>query len=493
MILTGCSGQSTDLFDGKSLDGWKCDPEELTSHWKAEDGELVGENPDEQASILWTTEEYQDFEVELEYITQSKDYDSGLFLRGMSHQVQIGISRSLQKDLTGCIYAPIDNQGSYPGQTDKVETFHRVGEWNHLKVILKGNRIQTFLNGEPFVDYRALNLVSEGPIGLQLHGGVHMDIKFRNVRIREIERESVDFSSYPNVQLSSGEVIMKVYLPDKEKGLYRGTRFDWSGVIGSAQYKGHEYFGYWKETHDPMFHEDLAGPVEGFIAPGPGYEEAEAGDGFIRIGVGVLEKEDEEAYNWRKTYRILDHGTWKITRQDDWITFVHELDSDFGYGYVYTKTIQLKQDGFVIKHTLHNTGDKVIETDQFNHNFFMIDGEPSGTPFQISFPYAIRTADDMRGLLTIEDRELSFIRDLDKGEAIFVELEGYNKEDTSHHKVTVLNRKSGAGVTFTVDKPMARMAFWSCQTTLSPENSVRLSVEPGQEEHWNSDYTFFVK
>ncbi len=33
------------------------------------------------------------------------------------------------------------------------------------------------------------------------------------------------------------------HLPDAENGMYRATRFDWSGVIGSVKYKGHEYLG----------------------------------------------------------------------------------------------------------------------------------------------------------------------------------------------------------------------------------------------------------
>ena len=91
--------------------------------------------------------------------------------------------------------------------------------------------------------------------------------------------EGIDFNHFPSLAISNDEVRMKVYLPDPENGLYRGTRFDWSGVIGSVQYKGHEYFGYWKETHDPLVHEDLSGPVEGFIDPGLGYKEAEPGEG----------------------------------------------------------------------------------------------------------------------------------------------------------------------------------------------------------------------
>ena len=185
LMLFGCDS-SISLFDGKSLDGWVCDPLEQAGDWKAVDGELLGENPGEQASIIWSMQKFRDFEVELDYITLTDDYDTGIFIRGLTHQVQIGISRSLQKDMTACIYAHEDNQGSYPGQTDKVTSIHKILEWNHLKVIVTGKRIQTFLNGEPMVDYTGVVLEDEGTIGLQLHGGVHMSVKFKNVKVREL-------------------------------------------------------------------------------------------------------------------------------------------------------------------------------------------------------------------------------------------------------------------------------------------------------------------
>jgi len=303
--------------------------------------------------------------------------------------------------------------------------------------------------------------------------------------------QKVNLEQYPSTAISNNEVQMKVYLPDAEKGLYRATRFDWSGVIGSVQYKGHEYFGYWKDTQDPQFHEDLTGPVEGFIEPGLGYADAEPGGKFIRIGVGVLEKEDEQKYNMRKTYKILDHGKWKIDQGEDWLAFTHEIKSDIGYAYIYKKTIRLKSNGFIIEHKLQNTGEKAIETDQFNHNFFMIDGEQSGTAFKISFPYAVSTEDDMKGYMEIKDKTLFFTNELGD-DFVFLNLKGYSQE-TKDHQVTVHNSKSGAGVTFTVDKPIYRMAFWACETTLSPENFIWISVAPGGEEEWTSDYTLFVE
>ncbi len=177
-----------DLFDGRTLDGWEVRPSQETGdHWKVEDGLLIAENVNEEGSDLWTTKNYQDYELTLEYKTPSDYYDTGVHLRGNGHQVQIGISGSLQVDMTACIYAPKDKRGSYPGRSDKVSAFNRPGQWNRLRILMTGKRIQTFLNGEPFVDYQSVAINDEGPIGLQLHSGHHMKIFFKNIRVREIE------------------------------------------------------------------------------------------------------------------------------------------------------------------------------------------------------------------------------------------------------------------------------------------------------------------
>ena len=38
---------------------------------------------------------------------------------------------------------------------------------------------------------------------------------------------------YPSATITNGIVTVKLYLPDPQHGSYRGTRFDWSGIIQS--------------------------------------------------------------------------------------------------------------------------------------------------------------------------------------------------------------------------------------------------------------------
>ena len=61
--------------------------------------------------------------------------------------------------------------------------------------------------------------------------------------------------SHPSAEISNGPITAKVYLPDPENGFYRSTRFDWSGVIGSLKYKGHDFYGAWFQKVDPAIYD----------------------------------------------------------------------------------------------------------------------------------------------------------------------------------------------------------------------------------------------
>ncbi|MEM9346862.1 MAG: DUF1080 domain-containing protein [Planctomycetota bacterium] len=178
------------LIPEHGFEGWST--KNLDKYWSRKDGMIVGENADKKNSDLFTDKEFGDYELIVEYKndTEMAYYDSGVFLRGKSHQVQIGISGSLKVDLTGCIYCPKDGNGSYPQQPrEKVTEAHKNGEWNTLHIITKGKQITTHLNGVEINDYTAVKYPDKGKIGLQLHARTHMNISFRTVKIKTLESE----------------------------------------------------------------------------------------------------------------------------------------------------------------------------------------------------------------------------------------------------------------------------------------------------------------
>lgn len=203
----------TALFNGENLEGWfghgtkdprtlwKMSPEELKAHqqetlkdinkhWSVEKGELVN---DGKGLYLTTLKNYGDFELLLEYKTVAKA-DSGIYLRGVP-QVQIwdtteagGKWKIGAGKGSGGLW---NNSKGKPGKDPSKLMDKPFGEWNKFRVIMIGERVSVYLNGEKVVDNvvmenyfdRKIPIFEKGPIQLQTHGG---EIRWRNVFIREI-------------------------------------------------------------------------------------------------------------------------------------------------------------------------------------------------------------------------------------------------------------------------------------------------------------------
>jgi hypothetical protein len=167
----------TPIFNGKDLSGWKVP--EPNPWWSAVDGVLVGQSsPDKKGHVLETEKLYQDVVVETE-VRWSGDVDSGIFIRkGQKLQCQIGVSRSLKKDMTCSIY-----NGTYKGHEGQgVEKLLKVGDWNKIRFEARGPKFKISLNDTVVLEWESPDYPEAGPIGLQIHPGVSMKVEFRNFK-----------------------------------------------------------------------------------------------------------------------------------------------------------------------------------------------------------------------------------------------------------------------------------------------------------------------
>lgn len=299
-------------------------------------------------------------------------------------------------------------------------------------------------------------------------------------------------AQFPQAEIANSAIRAKLYLPDAQSGYYRATRFDWSGVIASLEWKGHQYFGKWFERYDPKIHDAITGPVEEFLTnmSALGYDEVKPGESFIRIGVGAVRKPDEPAYRRFVTYDITDHGKWSVKKKNDWIEFTHQLRDTAGYAYQYRKKIRLDGNRMLLEHRLKNTGGKAIATSVYNHNFFMLDLQPTGPDVVVRFPFEPRPVSDLKGLATIRGKELAYLQELQRGQTVQSFLEGYGGTH-SDYDFHVENRKTGAGVRQIGDRPISKLLVWSIRTTVCPEAYIDLSVAPGKEVSWRIQYEFY--
>jgi len=303
-------------------------------------------------------------------------------------------------------------------------------------------------------------------------------------------------AEYPEAEISNGQVVAKLHLPDPERGSYHGTRFDWSGIIYSLQYKGHEYFGRWYERHDPKIHDAITGPVEEFLTENGSlaYDQAAPGGTFLRIGVGILRKPaDAGAYQRFRTYDIVNPAKWTVNPQRDQIEFIHELKHDSGYAYRYRKTVRLTpgKAQLVLEHGLKNTGRQPIDTMVYNHNFFVIDSEVVGPDVSVQFPFDPKPVSDLKGLAEVRGREIVYLKDLEKGQSVQSEMGGFS-DASKDYDLRIENRKSGAGVRISGDQPIKKLIFWSIRTVACPEPYISIHIEPGEERKWQITYDFYT-
>lgn len=299
---------------------------------------------------------------------------------------------------------------------------------------------------------------------------------------------------YPVEILKNRQLQLKVYPPDIEQGFYRAARFDWAGVIGSVKFNNHEFIGHWLDAHDPLNHESITGPVEAFSPIG--YEDCSPGETFLIIGVGWLEKPDERPYHFATPYKIADNGIWSVEKKKREIRFVQKLQDHAGISYQYTKIIKLLENepGFVLEHELLNTGSKELDGTVYNHNFFIIDDEPTGPNIETNFPYPILAEGRGFGdMISARDSSLHFTRPLQKGESVYTSnIEGY-EDNAEDYQINIENLKTGAGINIHADQPLDKLAYWACHSTACPEPFIAISVAPGETFTWSITYEFYAK
>jgi hypothetical protein len=315
----------------------------------------------------------------------------------------------------------------------------------------------------------------------------------------------------PEAEITNGQMRIKVYLPDAAIGFYRSTRFDWSGVIYSLEYKGHNYYGPWFQKIDPKVHDvgydasgvvstpctAMVGPGEEYLTAGMalGYDEAKPGGTFIKIGVGVLRKVDDSRYDHSKAYDIVDGGQWKVEKGRDYIQFTQELaDPGTQYGYEYQKTLRLTKGApqMVLEHKIKNTGSRPIETSMYNHNFLVLDRQAPGPDFTITVPFqmeASRPPDEKLG--EIRGNQILYRQTLENEERMAATVSGFGAT-AKDNDIRVENRKVGAGVRITGDHPLSNLSLWSIRTVLAIEPYITMTIAPGAEFNWKITYDYYI-
>ncbi|MBN69753.1 MULTISPECIES: DUF1080 domain-containing protein [Gimesia] len=199
-VQAGESGW-VELFNGKNLEGWT--QHNGTATYKVEDGTIVGTTSEGSPnSFMCTKKNYGDFELEFE-VKVADELNSGCQIRsqqkdgdGRVNGPQVEIEASGKNGAeAGYVYGEATGRGWLtPEDRLKPHKNMKDGEWNKFRIVAKGPRIQTWINGkqiEDLTDEAIYKTHPTGFIGLQVHGikkgtGPY-SVAWKNIRIKELD------------------------------------------------------------------------------------------------------------------------------------------------------------------------------------------------------------------------------------------------------------------------------------------------------------------
>jgi hypothetical protein len=192
------------LFDGASMNGWRGFKSTAPpAGWKAVNGELVRQ---ESGGDLMTAEQFGDFELRLEWKV-TKNGNSGIMFRVTD--------QGGQTYETGPEFQILDNAGHKDGKNPMTsagsnyamhaparDVTRPVGEWNDVRLIVRGPHVEHWMNGAKLLEYElwsedwetrvkaskfakmpGYGRAKRGHIVLQDHGDL---VWYRNVKVRPL-------------------------------------------------------------------------------------------------------------------------------------------------------------------------------------------------------------------------------------------------------------------------------------------------------------------
>lgn len=187
--IGGFSQQNTEsvsLFNGVDLSGWTIHG---TEKWYVEDGDLVCENgSDNEYGYLSTDEYYDDFILTLEY-KQESNGNSGVFFRSTLDGIIINgwqVEISPPGHDTGGIYESYGRGWLIKPDPIKDKSL-KYGDWNSMKIMVKGDNVKTWLNGVEMIHINDQNIgEGKGSIALQIHAGDDVKVRWRNIKLEKL-------------------------------------------------------------------------------------------------------------------------------------------------------------------------------------------------------------------------------------------------------------------------------------------------------------------
>lgn len=202
------------LFDGKTTEGWRgYKTGKIPPGWRAIDGVLArvtggpgGKGAGGGDDII-TVDQFDNFELKLDWRILDRGGNSGIIIRATEDAVTSWHTGPEMQILDNAAYPGRDPRqlagACYDLYAPGKDVSRPLGQWNSVKIVADGNRIEHWLNGAKIVEYQLgsddwkqrvaaskfrkmpafLNPPLKGHICLQDHTA---RIEFRNIKVRPL-------------------------------------------------------------------------------------------------------------------------------------------------------------------------------------------------------------------------------------------------------------------------------------------------------------------
>ncbi len=287
--------------------------------------------------------------------------------------------------------------------------------------------------------------------------------------------------------LRNQEVTLHIDLPEEN---YQLTRFDWTGKITQVTFQGKSFAG--TELTEPGHtREKGMGFYNEFGIESPlGFSEADPGDWCHKIGVGLIQKEGGE-YDFHHLYacRPLD---FELELGQDVMGIACQGELENGYAYRLEKEIHLLKQGFELRYQLHNLGEKVIDTQEYVHNFLSINGAPIGPDYRLRVPFLLQPGVlgqyiNPNQVVDFAENQLSFSET--PSEAFF--FSNLSADQAIETSWRLENAAQQLGISERGNFACSGVNLWGMGHVISPELFIQLRIAPGEKETWQRSYRFY--
>lgn len=270
---------------------------------------------------------------------------------------------------------------------------------------------------------------------------------------------------------------------------YKKERFDWTGFISDIILDDQHKFcvSHYDEAGDLVLGRGICNEF-GMVIP-IGMEDILIGEKYPKMGIGLVPKVEEADKN-KISLKDIELFPKTVEVEADSVTFTTGAIDCRGYAAQLTKRISIKDNHLTIDYRLENVGSKSIETEEYCHNFVLINDHKVGPEYRLEMPFDIEADIKPVGMTSVMSLSQGSLTWKEVPSSVYFFRSVLESKDKGYWwKMT--HQPTGVGMKEYGDFNPHMFAVWGKSHVVSPEVFVKIQVAPGETQSWKRQYEFF--